>query len=78
MVPRRHIHPSSHYNLYCNCILPQYDYIEFYKLTDGMISHSITTLYYAGSPGIHFQMQEHNKAHASQMELCMSACEGRG
>lgn len=33
-----------------------------------MINNSITTLYYVGSNGIHFQKQEYNKTHASKME----------
>lgn len=45
-------------------MLPQYDYIEFYKLTDGMINYSISTLNYTGSNGIHFQKQDYNEAQA--------------
>lgn len=41
-----------------------------------MINYSITTLYDAGSQGIHFQMQGHRKAHASTVELSIWACEG--
>lgn len=43
-----------------------------------MTDNGITTLYYAVSNGIHFQMQEYNKAHSSKMELFISACEGSG
>lgn len=40
-----------------------------------MINYSITTLYYVGSNGIHFKMQEYNKAHSSKLKLSISACE---
>lgn len=38
-----------------------------------MINYSITTLYRVGSNGIHFGMQEYNKAQAAKVELFISA-----
>ena len=38
-----------------------------------MINYSITTLYRVGSNGIHFGLQEYNKAQAAKEELFISA-----
>lgn len=43
-----------------------------------MINYSITTLYHVGSNGIHFGMQEYNKAQAAKVELLISASTGSG
>lgn len=43
-----------------------------------MINCSITTLYRVGSNGIHFRIQEYNKAQAAKVELFISARTGRG
>lgn len=43
-----------------------------------MIKYSITTLYRVGGNGIHFGMQEYNKAQAAKAELFISACTASG
>lgn len=45
-------------------------------MADGMMDYSITLLYYVGSNGMHFKMQEYNKAHASKMGLFILARKG--